>query len=227
MRLSIVIPVLQEEATIRDTLVATRALLEPGDQVLVVDGGSTDDTVRLARALGAEVVEGERGRGRQMNRGAALAGGDVLVFLHADTVLPTGFRRDLADLLADESVRWGRFDVKFDEGGPLLQLIARLISLRSRLFRSATGDQAIFVRREDFDAVGGYREAILFEDVDLVRRLRRRGRMGIPAGHAVTSARRWRNRGVWSTTLRMWALKTLYLCGVPAARLSRHYRDER
>lgn len=227
MRLSIVIPVLQEEATIRDTLVAVRGSLETGDQILVVDGGSSDGTVRLARSLGAEVVEGERGRGRQMNQGAALAGGDVLLFLHADTSLPKGFRQDLAALLDDESVRWGRFDLRFDEGGPLLQLIARLISVRSRLFRSATGDQAVFVRRADFLAVGGYREAILFEDVDLVRRLRRRGRMGIPAGHAVTSARRWRNRGVWSTTLRMWALKFLYLCGVPAERLSRHYRDER
>ncbi|MFN2375940.1 MAG: TIGR04283 family arsenosugar biosynthesis glycosyltransferase [Candidatus Binatia bacterium] len=227
MRLSIVIPVLQEEATIRDTLVATRGSLESGDQIVVVDGGSSDGTVRLARSFGAEVIEGERGRGRQMNQGASLAGGDVLLFLHADTLLPTGFRQGLAALLEDESVRWGRFDLRFDEGGPLLQLIARLISLRSRLFRSATGDQAIFVRREDFLAVGGYREAILFEDVDLVRLLRRRGRMGIPAGHVVTSARRWRNRGVWPTTLRMWALKSLYLCGVPASRLSRHYRDER
>jgi hypothetical protein len=132
-----------------------------------------------------------------------------------------------ATLLVEEEVTWGRFDLAFDEGGPLLRLIAHLISWRSRVFRSATGDQAIFTRRSTFVSLGGYREARLFEDVDLVRRLRRCGRMGIPAGRAVTSSRRWRNRGVWATTARMWTLKTLYLIGVPSERLAAHYDDER
>lgn len=229
MRLSIVVPVLDEERVIERSLRAAREGAAPGDEVIVVDGGSSDHTLEITRACGAVAVAvaGERGRGRQMNLGARVAGGDVLLFVHADTVLPSGFRAALESLLADEAVRWGRFDLRFDDAGPLLCLIAHLISARSRVFRSATGDQAIFVRRSEFEAVGGYREELLFEDVDLVRRLRARGRMGIPGGRVVTSARRWRNRGVWATTLRMWILKSLYLAGAPAGRLAKYYRDER
>ena len=227
MRLSIIIPVLNEEAALAATLAVARAGLGEDDEIVVADGGSNDRTIEIGRACGARIVECEAGRGRQMNAGCAQARGDLLLFLHADTLLPADYRRELEDLLRDPGVRWGRFDVDFDEGGPLLRLIAWLISRRSTLMRSATGDQAIFVRRDDFDAVGGYREALLFEDVDLARRLRACGRIGIPRSHAVTSARRWRNRGVWATTFRMWSLKSLYLLGVPAERLARHYRDER
>jgi rSAM/selenodomain-associated transferase 2 len=227
MRLSIIVPVLDEEACIGHTLASVRSELRHDDELLVADGGSSDRTRRIAEAGGAAVLDCERGRGLQMNAAAERASGDVLLFLHADTRLPHGYREALDTLLRDDGVRWGRFDIDFDEGGVLLKLIARLISGRSRIFRSATGDQAIFVRRADFTAVGGYREATLFEDVDLARRLRARGRMGIPNGRAVTSSRRWRNRGVWWTTARMWTLKTLYLCGVPAERLARHYPDER
>ena len=227
MRLSIVVPVLDEEAVLGATLAAARAGLDRHDELIVVDGGSVDRTADVARAGGAELIAGDRGRGRQMNAGAARARGDLLLFLHADTLLPAGFRADLERLVADGGIRWGRFDLEFDEGGPLLRLIARLISGRSRIFRSATGDQAMFVRRDEFEAEGGYREALLFEDVDLARRLRARGRMGIPAGRVVTSARRWRRRGVWATTFRMWTLKSLYLAGVPGERLAKFYRDER
>lgn len=227
MRLSVIVPALQEEASIAATLASVLEGLGQHDEVLLVDGGSTDRTAELARATGVRVIESRRGRGRQMNAGAASATGDVLLFLHADSMLPPEYRERLGALLSDEGVRWGRFDIDFDEGGLLLRLIARLISGRSRLFSSATGDQAIFVRRRDFEEIGGYREAQLFEDVDLARRLRARGRMGIPVGRVVTSSRRWRNRGVWSTTLRMWSLKSLYLLGVPAERLARHYEDER
>jgi rSAM/selenodomain-associated transferase 2 len=227
LRLSVVIPALDEEGTIGATLAAAGQGLQPSDEIVLVDGGSSDRTAEIGRASGVEVVASERGRGRQMNAGAAGAHGDVLLFLHADTTLPRGYREELAALLADGSVGWGRFDLDFDEGGPLLRLIARLISGRSRIFRSATGDQAIFVRRSLFESVGGYREALLFEDVDLARRLRAVAGMGIPPSRVVTSARRWRRRGVWPTTLRMWTLKSLYLAGVPAARLARFYRDER
>jgi hypothetical protein len=156
-----------------------------------------------------------------------MATGDVILFLHADTLVPATLRQDVEDTLRNPAVCWGRFDLELEQAGPLLRLIAWLISTRSRMFRSATGDQAIFVRRSVFEAAGGYREAILFEDVDLARRLRGYGRMGIPASRVVTSARRWHNRGVWATTARMWTLKTLYLAGVPAERLAKHYSDER
>ncbi len=227
MRLSIVIPVLDEALVMARALEAVRGGIAHGDEVIVVDGGSSDGTPGIATGSGARVVTSERGRGTQMNTGARAAGGDVLLFLHADTALPAQFRSDVEAVFEDPGVRWGRFDLDFDEGGPLLHLIARLISRRSRIFRSATGDQAIFVRREDFEAVGGYREPELFEDVDLSRRLRARGRMGIPKSRVITSTRRWRNRGVLATTLRMWTLKCLYLAGVPASRLVPHYRDER
>ena len=227
MRLAVILPVRNEEGCLAATLDALRRELEGGDEIVVADGCSTDRSVEIAHQAGVTVVEGQRGRGRQMNAALPHVEGEILLFLHADTVLPPGFRAGLDSVLSDLAVTWGRFDVAFDEGGPLLRLIAWLISTRSRIFRSATGDQAIFVRRSAFEAVGGYHEALLFEDVDLVRRLRATGRMGIPPGRAVTSSRRWRNRGVWSTTLRMWTLKSLYLLGVPAGRLARHYGDER
>ncbi len=227
LRLSVIIPVRNEEACIARTLVGAGSELRDGDELFVADGRSTDRTAEIAKEHGARVLVCEPGRGRQMNEAAALASGDVLLFVHADTELPAGYRADIDASLQGNDVCWGRFDIAFDEGGQLLRLIAWLISTRSRIFRSATGDQAIFVRRGNFEAVGGYREQHLFEDVDLARRLRRQGRMGIPRGRAVTSSRRWRNRGVWATTARMWTLKTLYLCGVPAGCLARFYPDER
>ena len=226
MRLSIIVPVLDEEHGIRAILDSARRELTDSDELVVVDGGSRDRTPEIAREAGATVFSSEKGRGRQMNLGASRASGDVLLFLHADTALPPGYRQEIERGFASGAA-WGRFDIVFDEGGPLLRLIAWLISTRSRIFRSATGDQAIFVRRSDFESVGGYLEAILFEDVDLARRLRARGAMHVPRGRAITSSRRWRNRGVWSTTARMWTLKTLYLCGVSAGTLARYYADER
>lgn len=227
MHLSVVIPVRNEEACLAASIAALRAGLHPDDEVLVVDGGSSDRSAQIAADSGARVLRSPAGRGTQMNVGARAAQGDVLLFLHADTSLPNEFRAELDALMGERTCCWGRFDLEFDEGGPLLRLIAWLISRRSRTFRSATGDQAIFVRRADFEAVGGYREPVLFEDVDLVRRLRARGGMAVPGGRVVTSARRWRNRGVLSTTLKMWTLKSLYLLGIPSAKLVGFYRDER
>ena len=129
--------------------------------------------------------------------------------------------------MTTERCSWGRFDLRFDRDTPLLALIARLISWRSRVTRGATGDQAIFVRRDAFERVGGISEDVLFEDVSLSRRLKRDGRMGVPAGVVVTSSRRWRHGGTIRTSLLMWTLKGLYLAGVPAARLARFYPNVR
>jgi len=227
VRLSVVIPALDEGESVAGTVASTARELEPGDEVIVVDGGSRDRTVAKARAAGAVVVETPPGRGLQMNAGVAVATGDVLLFLHADTRLPRGFRPAIEEALRDGAAVWGRFDLELDDDSITIRGLGRLISWRSRIFRSATGDQAIFVRRRVFEGVGGYREPHLFEDVDLVRRLRPCGGMAVPPAAVVTSARRWRNRGVVATVARMWVLKSLYLLGVPAATLARHYRHER
>ncbi len=224
---SVIIPVLNEASLIQASLESLYSELSVDDEVIVVDGGSEDETVALALGCGAKVAASERGRGVQMNTGAELARGDLLVFLHADTRLPPGFRSALLESLEDRRSSWGRFDLAFDSGGPLMRLTAWLISRRSRITGGATGDQAIFVRRALFRSLGGYAEKYLFEDVELCRRLRRHGEMAVPQGRVVTSARRWHNRGAWKTILLMWALKSAYLLGVPAGRLSRFYSDER
>jgi rSAM/selenodomain-associated transferase 2 len=218
-RISVIIPALEEEASIASAI----ASADEADEILVVDGGSRDRTCQIAAEGGAIVLCTAAGRGRQLAAGADAASGDLFVFLHADTRLPAGFAREVRRLLLTEGCSWGRFDVRFDHETPLLALIARLISYRSRITRGATGDQAIFARRDTYDRVGGIAEGVLFEDVDLCRRLKRDGRMGIPAGFVITSSRRWRRGGAMRTSLRMWALKILYLAGVPARRLARFY----
>lgn len=222
-RVSVIIPTLQEEGSIASTI----ASADGADEVIVVDGGSRDRTRIIASAAGATVIASMPGRGRQMAAGARRAQGDVLLFLHADTRLPAGFAEDVRRIVTAGRCTWGRFDLRFDHETPLLALIARLISWRSRLTRGATGDQAIFVRREAYERAGGITEEFLFEDVALCRRLKRHGNMGIPRGFVTTSSRRWRRRGTIRTSLVMWTLKGLYLAGVPAARLARFYPNVR
>jgi len=222
-RISVIIPTLAEE----DTIAQSIASAVGADEILVVDGGSRDRTREIASAAGATVLTCAPGRGRQLAAGVRAAHGDVLLFLHADTRLPVGFAADVRRILTVGRCTWGRFDLRFERPTPLLAVIARLICWRSRLTRGATGDQAIFVRRDTYDRVGGIAEDVLFEDVDLCRRLKRAGRMGVPAGVVSTSPRRWRRGGTLRTSLLMWALKSLYLAGVPAERLARFYRHVR
>jgi len=221
--ISVIVPALNEEAAIA----AAVASAADAEEVIVVDGGSTDRTREIARDSGARVLESGRGRGLQQNVGAATARGEVLLFLHADTLLPAGFREQVLGSLSDGLAAWGRFDVCFDAGGPLLRAIAWLISRRSRISRVATGDQAIFVRRALFERLGGFKEKELFEDIELCRRLKRAAPMAVPAGSVTTSARRWRADGTWRTTFVMWGMKLAYLAGVPSDRLVRFYRDVR
>ncbi len=224
MRLSIILPTLNEAEGIAAALAPLQALRRAGHEVIVADGGSADGTPALAAPLADRVIAAPRGRARQMNAGAAAAGGDALLFLHADTRLPEGAAERVAGALADHA--WGRFDVAITGRPALLAVVAALMNLRSRLTGIATGDQAIFVTRAAFDAVGGYPDQPLMEDIDLSKRLKRLGPPACLRERVATSGRRWERHGVWPTILLMWRLRFDYWRGVPAERLARHYYPE-
>jgi rSAM/selenodomain-associated transferase 2 len=226
MRLSVIVPTLNEERAIAPTLAAI-ARGAPGAEVIVADGGSADATCAAVLALGARVIEAAGGRARQMNAGARQAGGDVLAFVHADTAVPASFAADIAGALADPAVVGGRFDLALDSTAPAYRLIGALISLRSRISRTATGDQAIFVRRETFERLGGFPDLELCEDLDFARKLKRAGRVACLRSRVTTSARRWQRDGLVRTVLRMWLIRALYFCGVAPAHLKRIYADTR
>ena len=215
LKLSVVVPVLNEAAGIRAALEALAPLRACGHEVIVVDGGSSDRTVGLAAGLCDRVLKAPRGRAAQMNAGARVATGEVLVFLHADTRLPPR-----ADQLIPAASRWGRFDVEIEGRHPLLKVVACAMNLRSRLTGIATGDQAIFVRR---DAFPGYPEIALMEDIALCRVLKKMRRPACLRERVVTSGRRWESRGVLRTIVLMWRLRLLYFLGVSPEVLARRY----
>lgn len=228
VKISVVTPVLDEEAVIRETLASVR--LRAGVcpvELIVVDGGSQDGTVGIAGTLADQVLVAPRGRASQMNHGAAAAGGDLLLFLHADTIVPVGYAGAIEEAMADPAVVWGRFDVELGGEGILLPLLGSLINLRSRFTQIATGDQGIFVRREAFHRAGGYPEFPLFEDVALSRALKCQGRSACLAQKVRTSARRWEKRGLGRTIILMWVLRALFWMGVPPSRLSNFYHNVR
>jgi rSAM/selenodomain-associated transferase 2 len=222
-RLAIVVPALDEARNLED-LLPHLAEVCPGARVVVVDGGSRDGTSEVAgRFPSVAWLSSARGRARQMNAGARTAAGEVLLFVHADTRLPAEAPGAIFEALADPVVVGGRFDVRFDNPGRVLRMIAWLMNLRSRVTGIATGDQAYFVRRSAFEALGGYRDIPLMEDVDLSRRLRRVGRLACLSLTVTTSARKWEREGVARTVLLMWALRFLYFCGVDPERLHAWY----
>ena len=221
-RLSIIIPVLNEEAGIAATLQGLSELRGRGAEVIVVDGGSRDRTVALARPLCDGLIAAPRGRAAQMNAGASAAQGDVLLFLHADTRLPEDADRLVLDGLATGRP-WGRFDVRIDGRHPLFPVIAATMNLRSRLTGIATGDQAIFVERSAFAAIGGFPDIALMEDIVLSRRLKRLGRPLCLKAQALTSGRRWEKHGVVRTILTMWRLRLAFFLGVAPAKLAASY----
>ena len=215
-------PTLNEAARIGAALEALAPLRAHGHEVIVVDGGSDDATVDLARPLADRVLTSARGRALQMNAGARAARGEALLFLHADTQLPA--RADELILRALARSAWGRFDVEIESRHPLLKVVAAAMNLRSRLSGIATGDQAIFVRR---DAFPGFPQIALMEDIALSRVLKRRGRPACLRERARTSGRRWEARGVLRTIFLMWRLRLLYALGVAPQRLAREYADPR
>lgn len=225
MRISVVMPVLNEEKTVEATMAALKPL--GPHELIVVDGRSTDRTGAICAQLGVTLFFSAPGRAAQMNQGARYATGDVLLFLHADTRLPVSAFDDIRKALKDPRTAGGRFDVELDGEGWLLKLIGAMISLRSRLSRVATGDQAIFVRREVFNKIGGYPDIPLMEDIEFARALKRTGRVACLKSRVITSARRWESEGAWRTIFKMWILKALYLLGVSPTRLKPFYGDRR
>ena len=223
MRLSIIIPVLDEEAEIAHVLAALAPLRSRGVETIVVDGGSRDRTVALAAPLADRLITAPRGRAVQMNAGAVAATGDVLLFLHADTRLPAEADRLVLDGLARSGRQWGRFDVRISGRHPLLRVVAALMNIRSRLTGIATGDQAMFVRRDLFERVGGFPAIPLMEDVAFSRAAKRVGEPLCLSPHAITSGRRWEQRGVMRTILLMWRLRLAYSLGAAPARLAHLY----
>jgi rSAM/selenodomain-associated transferase 2 len=223
-RLSIIMPVLDEGEGIAGALDALAELRGLGVEVIVVDGGSHDATVQRARLRADQVLTAPRGRASQMNTGAAKATGDVLLFLHADTRLPPEAERLVLDGLARSGRGWGRFDVTIEGRHPMLKVVAVTMNLRSRITCIATGDQAIFVKRDLFQTAGGFPEIPLMEDIALSKRLKRLGRPLCLRERAVTSGRRWETHGVFRTILLMWRLRLAYFFGADPAALAGRYR---
>jgi len=223
LRLSIVVPVLNEATVVSDVLGALQPLRERGHEVIVVDGGSGDGTVDTARPFVDRVLRSPPGRAIQMNAGARAASGDVLLFLHADTVPPANADRFILDGLRRSSRAWGRFDVQLSSGTPKLRLVAFFMNQRSRLTGVATGDQAIFVCRTTFEQVGGFPALALMEDVALSVRLKRDSRPLCLRQRVVTSSRKWEREGIVRTVLLMWRLRLAFFFGADTASLARRY----
>jgi rSAM/selenodomain-associated transferase 2 len=221
MKLSLVMPVLNEADDIEEALAALAPLRARGVEVVVADGGSGDATVALARPLADIVITAPRGRGTQMNAGAAASRGDVLLFLHADTCLPPNADALIRDGFARTGRVWGRFDVRIAGAHPCFPMIAALMNLRSRATGIATGDQAIFMSRAAFGP--GFPDIALMEDVAMARRLKRIGPPLCVGAPVVTSGRRWEKHGVMKTILLMWSLRLAYFLGANPAWLARSY----
>ena len=223
MPLSIIIPALNEGHQIATILARLQGHRSQNTEIILVDGGSRDDTVELAAPLVDRVITSKAGRATQMNAGAALATAEVLLFLHADTVLPAHAPQLILQGLTDARYRWGRFDVTIAGDHFFLAVIAWFMNHRSRLTGIATGDQAIFITREVFDQLGGFPDQALMEDVEMTSRLRKLGTPLCLHERVITSGRRWEKHGVWRTIWLMWRLRLQYSLGAKPADLYRRY----
>lgn len=221
-------PVRNEAAGLPAVLDALQPLLLRGAELILVDGGSTDATLALARDFGrtgwVTVLTASAGRAHQMNVGADHAQGEVLLFLHADTLLPVEADALIAQALTDGAVVWGRFDVQISGRSRWLPVIATLMNGRSRATGIATGDQAMFMTRAAFNRVGGFPAQALMEDIEMSRRLRCLSPPACLRARVRTSGRRWDSRGVWRTIGLMWALRLAYWLGASPTRLAAWYR---
>ncbi len=222
MNFSIIIPTLNEQTSIVECLGKLQHLREH-TEIIVSDGGSSDRTVALAEGLADHVSTGPAGRAKQMNRGAKHAHGEVLIFLHADTILPEQALNSITQAL-NEGACWGRFDIRLSGSHVMLRVIAALMNLRSRWTGIATGDQAIFVSRQAFDAVDGFPDITLMEDIALSKSLKKLGKPACLTARVVSSGRRWESYGLYRTILLMWSLRLRYFLGSHPEKLAYLYR---
>jgi rSAM/selenodomain-associated transferase 2 len=222
LRLSIIIPVLNEADGLESLLASLQAWRGDGCELIFADGGSRDGSREAASGLCDGLVEAPRGRASQMNAGARVAHGDALLFLHADTRLPAD-APDLVRAALEGGALWGRFDVRIVGRSRWLPMVSRMVNWRSRWTGVATGDQAIFIRRDVFERCGGFADMPLMEDVELSKRLRRLAPPACLQGPALTSGRRWDKHGAWRTILLMWRLRAEYFFGADPRRLALKY----
>lgn len=224
IRISIIIPVLNEAGGIVGTLATLQPLRTAGHEVIVVDGGSEDATVTLATPWATQVIRSERGRARQMNAGAAAAHHAVVLFLHADTRLPPDADHLIIEGLEKNAARWGRFDVRLSGAHPLLRAVECGMNWRSRITGIATGDQAMFVRRAIFQTAGCFPDIPLMEDITLSHTLKRHGPPLCLRQRVITSSRRWEQHGIVRTVLLMWRLRLAYALGADPEKLVKIYK---
>ncbi len=223
-RLSIIVPILNEAAGLPSMLAQLLKYQERACEVILVDGGSQDDSVAIARSAGLTVLISEPGRAAQMNLGAQAAKGGVLLFLHADTQLPEQADQTILQGLARDARHWGRFNVRISGRPVMLRVVANLMNIRSAWTGIATGDQAIFVRRQAFQQVGGFPRQALMEDIEFCKRIKARSRPICLYEKVTTSGRRWEANGVWRTIVLMWSLRLAYFFGADPVKLAERYR---
>lgn len=223
--ISIIIPTLNEEKTLGRTLVPLKN--KKDCEIIVVDGGSSDTTVSLAEGAGLKIMTSPRGRSRQMNTGGAAATGEVLLFLHADTLLPDNFTQTISDILTKPKIVAGAFSLGFDSEAKSLSFIAWAANLRSRFLQLPYGDQALFTSRKCFNDIGGFPDIEIMEDFVFIQRLRKKGRIAILPEKAITSARRWENFGILRTTLTNQLIVSGYKLGVRPTTLAKWYQRMR
>ncbi|MEM6613594.1 MAG: TIGR04283 family arsenosugar biosynthesis glycosyltransferase [Cyanobacteria bacterium P01_C01_bin.72] len=222
--ISIIIPVLNEAEIVAKTLGQLRQY--PAVEVIVVDGGSIDNTVAIAQRIAKVITVIGQGRAGQMNAGADIAQSDILLFLHADTQLPSNFVELVSKTLQPPQVIAGAFELKIDGSEKSLRLVEILVKIRSRLFSLPYGDQAIFVSQETFSKLGGFADLPIMEDFEFIQRVKNKGKIAIAPGAVITSGRRWQKLGVWKTTLINQLIIAGYYWGISPVKLGQFYRRQ-